>query len=132
MTKEILMQYCDLKNEVDKLEKRIDRIEKQSEMISDVVQNGYKGHAVIYGYDCDRAYKLDFLKLTLRERYDKALELQNQIETYINSIDKSDIRQIFEHRYIDNMNWIQIQVIMGYRHEDTARKKHDKYLEENL
>lgn len=132
MTKEILMQYCDLKNEVDKLEKRIDKIEKQSETVSDVVQNGYKGHAVIYGYDCDRAYKLDLLKLTLRERYDKALELQNQIETYINSIDKSDIRQIFEHRYIDNMNWIQIQVIMGYESESTARVKHDRFLEKNL
>ncbi len=132
MTKEILIQYCDLKNEISKLEKRLDAIEKQSEMVSDVVQNGYKGHAVIYGYDCNRAYKLDLLKLTLRERYDKALELQNQIETYINSIDESDMRQIFEHRYIDNMSWTKIQAIMGYRHEDTARKKHDKFMEENL
>lgn len=132
MTKEILIQYCDLKNEIHKLEKRIDVIEKQSEMVSDVVQNGYKGHAVIYGYDCNRAYKLNLLKLTLKERYNKALQMQTDIETYINTIPKSDIRQIFEHRYIDNMNWIQIQGIMGYRHEDTARKKHDKFMEENL
>lgn len=132
MTKETLIQYCDLKKEVNKLEKRIEQIEKQSEMVSDVVQNGYKGHAIIYGYDCNRAYKLDLLKLTLRERYDMVLELQNEIETYINSIKRSDIRQIFEHRYIDNMNWIQIQVIMGYDSEDVARKKHDRFLEKNL
>lgn len=132
MTKEILIQYCDLKNEIRKLEKRIDAVEKQSEMVSDVVQNGYKGHAVIYGYDCNRAYKLNLLKLTLKERYNKALQMQTDIETYINTIPKSDIRQIFEHRYIDNMNWIQIQHAMGYRHEDTARKKHDKFMEKNL
>lgn len=112
MNKEVLVQYCDLKNEISKLEERIDKIEKQSEMIADVVQNGYKGHAVIYGFDCNRAYKLDLLKLTLRERYDKALEMQVEIETYISSIPKSDIRQIFEHRYIDNLSWIQIQIIM--------------------
>lgn len=132
MTKETLIQYCDLKNEVSKLEKRIEQIEKQSEMVSDVVQNGYKGHAVIYGYDCNRAYKLDLLKLTLKERYDMVLEVQNQIESYINSIKRSDIRQIFEHRYIDNMNWIQIQVLMGYDSESTARVKHDRFLEKNL
>lgn len=132
MNKEELIQYCDLKKEIEKLEKRIDRIEKQSEMVADVVQKGYKGKAYIYGYDCNRAYKLDLLKLTLRERYDKALEMQTNIETYINTIPKSDIRQIFEHRYIDGMNWYQIQNIMKYKHEDTARKKHDKFLEENL
>lgn len=132
MTREILVQYCDLKKEISSLEKRIDKLEKQSEMVSDVVQNGYKGHAIIYGYDCNRAYKLDLLKLTLRERYNKALEMQNEIETYINTISKSDIRQIFEHRYIDNMNWIQIQITMGYKSESTARVKHDRFLEENL
>lgn len=132
MTKEILIQYCDLQNEISKLEKRIEQIEKQSEMVADVVQNGYKGHAVIYGYDYNRAYKLDLLKLTLRERYNKALQMQTDIETYINTIPRSDIRQIFEHRYIDNMNWIQIQIIMGYDSEDVARKKHDRFLEKNL
>ena len=129
MNKETLIQYCDLKQEIKKLENRIDRIQKQSDMVADVVQNGYKGHAVVYGYDCDRAYKLDLLKLTLKERYDKALDMQTEIETWINAIEKSDIRQIFEHRYIDGMNWLQIQIIMKYEHEDTARKKHDRFLE---
>lgn len=132
MTKEILIQYCDLKKEVQKLENRIERLEKQSEMVSDVVQNGYKGHAVIYGYDCERAFKLDVLKHTLRERYNMVLEIQTQIEEYINKIPKSDIRQIFEHYYIDGMNWIQIMHVMGYKSESTARMKHDRFLEKNL
>ena len=51
MNKEKLIQYCDLKKEIENLKKRIDKIEKQSEMVADVVQNGYKGKAYIYGYD---------------------------------------------------------------------------------
>ena len=129
MTKEALIQYCDLKEEIKKLEKRIDRLNKQSSIVSDVVQNGYKRHAVIRGYDCRRQYKLDLLKKILQERHDKCLQIQADIEEYISSITKSDIRQIFEHRYIDNMNWVQIQLIMKYDSEDVARKKHDRFLE---
>ena len=43
MNKETLIQYSDLKKEIQNLEKRIDRIEKQSAMISDVVQKRMEG-----------------------------------------------------------------------------------------
>lgn len=112
MTKKYLIQYCDLRNEIKKLEKRIEIIHKQSEMVSDVVQNGYKRHTVIFGYDLKRKYKLEMLEFTLQKRYDMLLGMQNEIETWINSISESDIRQIIEHRYIDNMNWIQVQFAM--------------------
>lgn len=101
MTKEKLIQYCDLKQEIEKLEDRIDKIEKQSEMVADVVQNGYKGRAVIYGYDIQRKKKLNLLKSILEERRNKLLDMQIEIETWINTIDSSNIRQIFTHRYID-------------------------------
>ena len=126
--KNALVQYCDLKKEITKLESRLEKIRKTSQMASDVVQNGYKRHAVIYGYDVIRAAKLEKLERILQERYDKLLDMQTEIESFISTIEKSDIRQIFEHRYIDDMNWVQIQVAMGYKHEDTARNKHDKYL----
>ena len=132
MDKKLLSQYSDLQKEIPKLRKRIEKLEKQTSMASDVVQNGYKRHAVIYGFDVIRANKLNQLKETLVMREAKALIQQTEIEEYINTIDKSDIRQIFEHRYIDGMNWFQIQLAMGYEHEDKARKKHDKFLEENL
>lgn len=132
MNKQLLIQYNDLIKEKKKLEKRIERLEKQTSMVSDVVQNGYKRHAVIFGYDLNRSSKLNELKQVLVERDAMIIIQQVEIEKYINTIKDSCIRQIFEHRYIDNMNWYQIQTIMGYKHEDTARKKHDKYLEENL
>ncbi len=112
MTKEYLVQYCGLQNEIKKLEDRIDRIHKQSEFVSDVVQNGYKRHAVVYGIDLIRKHKLEVLEATLKERYDKLLDMQIEIEKWISKIEKSDIRQIIEHRYIDNMNWLQVQFAM--------------------
>lgn len=132
MTKQLLIQYNDLIKERNKLEKRIERLEKQSSMVSDVVQNGYKRHAVIFGFDLNRSSKLNELKSILKIREAMIIVQQTEIEKYINTIEDSNIRQIFEHRYIDNMNWYQIQTEMGYRHEDTARKKHDKFIEENL
>ena len=132
MTREDLIQYCDLTKEIEDLEKRIDKIHKTTEMVSDTVQNGYKHRAVIFGVDLTRKRKLHAYEDKLQEFYDKLFEKQNKIEDYIEKIPKSDVRQIFRYRYIDNMNWKQIQVLMQYRHEDTARKKHDKFLEENL
>ena len=129
MTKEKLIQYCDIKEEIKKLENRIDRIEKQSEMVSDVVQNGYKRHAVIYGFDYNRSLKLQLLEDILKKRRDRLLDMQIEIEEWIDTIPKSDIRQIFQHRYIDDMSWIQVQLAMRYNHESTARMKHDRFLE---
>lgn len=132
MNKQLLIQYNNLIKEKKKLEKRIERIEKQSSMISDVVQNGYKRHAVIFGYDLNRSNKLNELKQILVERDAQIIIDLIEIEKFISTIKESEVRQIFEHRYIDNMNWYQIQTIMGYRHEDTARRKHDRFLEKNL
>lgn len=89
------------------------------------------GRAVIYGYDYKRKEKLDVLIAILQERLDESLELQLEIENWINSINKSDLKQIFEFRYIENMSWIQIQIMMGYKSENTARMKHNRFLEKN-
>lgn len=97
-------------------------------MVADVVQKGYKGHAYIRGYDFKRAKKLEILRRILRERENKLLDEQIRIEIFISTIKQSDIRQIFELRYMENLNWTRVQLIMGYKHEDTARNKHDKFL----
>ena len=132
MTRNQLVEYCDLKKEIEDLEKRIDRIHKTSEMVSDTVQNGYKHRAVIYGVDLKRKRKLNMYENKLQEFYDKLFEEQNQIEDYIETIPQSNIRQIFRYRYIDGFSWNQIQILMEYKHEDTARRKHDRFLEKNL
>ena len=131
MTREKLDEYCYLKNEIDNLEKRIEKIERQSELVADVVQNGYKGRAVIRGYDIKRKEKLHLLKEKYQERYDRCIDLKIEIENFINSISKSEIRQIFENRYYDNMNWVQIAFLMniqyntGRYNDETIKKKHN-------
>lgn len=128
MNKQLLIQYNDLLKEKEKLEKRINRLEKQSEMVSDVVQNGYKRHAVIYGHDLIRAKKLKELYTTLKIREAMIIVQQTEIEKFINEIEESYLRQIFTHRYIDNMEWKQIAVLMCYADESVPRKRHDRYL----
>lgn len=39
MTKITLIQYSDLQNEIRKLEKRLEKIHKQSSIVADIVQN---------------------------------------------------------------------------------------------
>ena len=132
MTKNELIEYCDLKKEIRDLEKRIDNVRKTTEMVSDTVQNGYKHRAVIFGVDLTRKRKLHMYEDKLQCFYDKLFEQQNKIEDYIETIPQSSVRQIFRYRYIDGFNWNQIQVLMKYNHEDTARRKHDRFLEKKL
>lgn len=132
MTKEQLSQYCDLVKEKEKLEKRIEKIRKRSDYIADSVQNGYKRRLVIFGYDLSRSNKLHELEDILMERKAMIIIQQVEIEKFISTIEKSEIRQIFVHRYIDNMDWYQIAQTMGYNNEDTPRKRHDRFLEKIL
>jgi hypothetical protein len=112
MDKNTLAQYCDTQTEVRKLQNRLDRLYKQTSIVSDVVQNGYKRHAVITGVDCVRLYKIKAFEEKLQKQLDKLLQQQQDVLDWIESIKESDIRQIIMHRYIDDMSWIQIQIQM--------------------
>lgn len=131
MTKEVLEQYIDLQKEIADLEKKIKKLEKQGVIVSDVVQNGYKRHAVIKGVDYVRLDKIDTLIEIYKQRKEKALKQEVEIANFITSISDVKLRRIFEYRYIDRLSWIQIQVIMQYKNESTARKQHDRFLEKN-
>lgn len=137
MTKQELEEVFHIEKEIQDLERRIDRAEKQSEMASDVVQNGYKGHAVIYGIDVKRAYKLQYAYERLKKFKIMLVEKKQEIEEYIEKIPFSEIRSIFRFRYIDNKNWVQIAHEMNrlYQNrnynEDNIRIKHDRYLKKD-
>lgn len=137
MTRQELEEVFHIEKEIQDLERRITDKEKQSPMASDVVQNGYKGHAVIYGLDVKRAYKLQYMYEKLKKFKIKLVEKKQEIEDYIETIPFSEIRQIFRYRYIDNKNWVQIAHEMNklYRkhdyNEDSVRMKHDRYLKKS-
>lgn len=137
MTKEQLEEVFHIEKEIRDLEKRITIVDKQSDMASDVVQNGYKGHAVIYGVDVKRAYKLQYMYEKLKKFKIKLVDKKQEIENYIETVPFSEIRQIFRYRYLDNKNWVQIAHEMNrtYKGKDytegSVRLKHDRYLEKN-
>jgi hypothetical protein len=137
MTRKELEEVFYINKEIQDLERRIKTVEKQSEMASDVVQNGYKGHAVIYGIDVKRAYKLQYVYERLKKFKIMLIDKQQEIINYIETIPFSEIRQIFRYRYIDNKNWVQIAHEMNrlYKNKDysegSVRLKHDRYLEKN-
>lgn len=135
MTKEKLKQYNDLKRESEKLQNRIEKLKKQSEMVSDVVQNGYKRHAIIYGYDIQRAQKLNLLIEKFERMREKALNEQLEIVEFISDIPKSELRLIFELRFEKGLQLFEVAHKMNeiYKTErysdDSVRKKIDRYMQ---
>lgn len=136
MTKEILEQYLDVKKEIDKLEDRIKKMEKQGPLIADTVQVGIEGKkrriGVVRGIEKNWSKRLERNKTNLQIFKLKLNEQQGDVENYINEIKKPAVRQIFEHRYLEAMEWYQIALEMGYSGESTPRMRHDRYLEKNI
>ncbi|MCI8482224.1 MAG: hypothetical protein HFJ27_03980 [Clostridia bacterium] len=137
MTRKELEEVFHIGKEIQDLERRINIAEKQSTMASDVVQNGFKRHAVIYGVDVKRVYKLQYAYERLKKFKIMLVDKKQRMENYIESIPFSEIRQIFRYRYIDNKNWVQIAHEMNklYQNkeysEGSVRLKHDRYLGKN-
>ncbi|MEG1705070.1 MAG: DUF1492 domain-containing protein [Clostridia bacterium] len=127
-----MSKFCDVKKEAEDLYNRIERLTKQTDIISDTVQNGVTGHRKnilsITGIDLKRAYKLELYKNKLKNKYDELLELQNEVEDFIEKIEDSQTRQIMRYRYMDSKSWIQIMHKMNYSAESTARMIHDRFL----
>lgn len=132
MTKEKLLEYNNLVKEIKDLERRIKNVEKQSEMVSDVVQNGVKGRAFIYGVDVKRKFKLEKYKRKLNDFRTRLAEESLEVEEFIQNIPSSVLRIIFRLRYLDGLQWFQIADKLGYNSETAPRKKHDRFLEKNL
>lgn len=134
MKKKQLEEVFHIEKEIQDLERRITQKEKQDNTASDVVQNGFKRHAVIYGVDVKRAYKLQYMYEKLKKFKIMLVDKKQEIEDYIETIPFSEIRQIFRYRYLDSKNWIQIAHEMNklYRreeyNEDSVRMKHDRFL----
>lgn len=140
MDKNILVQYCDLQEEVKDLRRRIAKLEDEishltvvSDSVTGTREDGTIGHIKITGYPFPEESRKQVLlrrrKAALEEKEEELLELLSDLEEYINSIDDSRIRRIFRHRYVDNMSWVQVAIQMGGKHTaDSCRNSHDRYL----
>ena len=154
MNKMILIEYADMKEEIKDLRKRIQKLEREignleDSIVTDSVSCGKKGKkslgtvkisGVPDGILQRKHSALDARRALLQEREAKLLELMNEAEEYINSIEKSELRKLFELYYIDDLTWYQVAQKMNEMHpkrkikytEDSCRMKHNRFLEEKI
>ena len=153
VTKDILIQYCELREEIKDLRERIDkdelRLQKIEEegVVSDTVTgtraDGTIGSIKITGFPIP---EYSTVKAMLKKRIAKLQIMENElheavsaVDDFINAIPKSDLRQMFRFYYIDDMTWRRVATNMNKRFpnrrisytEESCRKRHDRFLEKN-
>lgn len=127
MDKDILVQYTDLQEEIRDIRRRAERARGQMERLEtegtvlDAVkgtrQDGTFGSIRIEGFPYadyeKRRRSLQSYLLKLAEMEEKLLELTNQAEEYINSIEDSRMRRIIRYRFIDKLTWNEVSDKLG-------------------
>lgn len=130
MTKEQLGQYKCLCLEIKELENRLNNLKSQEvtdkvlASASDFPYNQYE--LKIKGYEDDKY--IEKIRARLIRRIRKCRKLRLEIEKFIEEIEDSRIRLIFELRYIQGKSWVYISNKLGSSNESYARKSHDRYL----
>lgn len=148
MNKEILVQYCEMKEEVKDIRRRIEKLEKgieNLETVSDSVKgtrrDGTYGIIKITGYptpEYDRKKRAIKRYLELLDRKEaELLELMTQAEEFIQTIEKSELRTMFRLYYIDGLPWWKVAQAMnsmfpkrkvGFT-EDSCKKRNLRFFE---
>ena len=150
-SKDILVQYCEMREEIKDLRDRIDRDQRrlnrirEEGIVSDTVRgtrkDGTIGPIKITGFPVpeyeavEAMLKKRIAKLGILE--DELQEAVSAVDDYIAAIPKSDLRQMFRLYYLDDLTWRQVANSMNARFpkrrikytEDSCRKRHDRFLE---
>ncbi len=148
LDKEILVQYCEMKEEIKDLRKRIQKLDRFLEnppVVADIVKgtrrDGTIGPIKIAGIPEPEYVR----KQGIRERYRKMLELKEaelleltcQAEEYIQGIEKADLRIMFRLYYIDGLPWVKVADTMNRMFpkkkvpytEDSCRMRNNRFFE---
>ena len=142
ISKEILIQYSDLQEEVTEVRDRIDKTEKQIaklEVEGNVVDsvsggNGGTQHFKIEGFPYPEYSRKKTLlyarKATLASLEMELMETLNKVEEFIASVDDSRMRRIITLRFIDNLSWNKVaDRIGGNNTEDSVKKAFYRFME---
>lgn len=132
-----LEQLCDIRKEISELQIKIEKLEKEG-VLKDYVEASSKYfpytkyNIKIESKNPKIVKKLNLHKAILQERLEDLLDLQTEIEEFISNLPTSRLRRIFEFRYIEQYTWRKIAYIIGGNAtEDSVRKEHDRYFENN-
>ena len=127
MTKERLNQLGWLKLEIEELASRVRRIESAlSGRTSRIDGMSWLGGAK--DFVGDLTPELCDLKDQLSESRSAAMAEYAELQTFITSIDDSQVRLIFTMRYIDGLSWHQVAWRLGGNTSDSVRMAHNRYL----
>lgn len=148
MDKSILIQYSDMKEEIKDLRRRIKKLDEEinkltavSDSVKGTRRDGTIGSIKITGFPYPAYRRKKDLLARRRDRLSELetqlLELTNQVDEYIESIEKSELRIMFRLYYIDNLTWEMVAMKMNYMFpkrkisytKDNCRIRHDRFLE---
>lgn len=142
VSKEILIQYSDLQQEVKevnekigKIERDIAKIEKEGNVI-DTVSGGSGGiqHFKIEGFPYPeytrKKNSLYTRKLLLTDLELELMETLNEVEEFIASVKDSHMRRIINLRFVENLSWNKVaDRIGGGNTEDSIKKAFYRFME---
>ena len=152
MDKSILREYTEMKEEIKNLPRRISEDQKRIEqlkqtIVSDSVTCGKTGKKPIRTVKIKGFPPVEInRRVALIERRQAKLQMletdliekQQQVEEYIQTIQKSELRIMFRLYYIDNLTWYQVALRMNQIFpkrrikytEDNCRMRHNRFLEQ--
>lgn len=134
-TKAELSQYLSLQNELKELDDKILRLQKKLNDSPEFLMGKVKGSNqefpyeprsfTVYGY-CGAAEekkknKIERYIRLLKQRMDKALDELNDINEFINSIQKSTDRRIIEYYFVHGMSQVKIGIKMNMDQANVSR-----------
>lgn len=145
MTKQMLNQYYDLKQELEEVKGRINKLKEQINKIEcegnviDTVTGGDGGiqHYKIEGFpqaEYSRKKTLLQTRIMIQENLQhKINDMTLEVEDYIADIEDSHIRRIITLRFVDNKTWGEIANIMYGKNstEDSVRMTFNRFFEKN-
>lgn len=139
MDKSILIQYADMKKEIKDIRKRIDKLQREIDNMSEVIDSvtgtradGTIGTIRISGFPEGKYYRKKGIlerkqqKLQLKEM--ELLELTNQAEEFIETIEKSELRIMFRLYFLDDLSYPKV----AQRMNGMFPKRRIKYTDENV
>ena len=140
MDKKILVQYADLQQEVieirkkvEKLEQQIDKIESEGAVIDKVMggEGGlqpFKIEGFPYPEYSRKKTLLYARKATLSQLELELLEILNEVESFISSINDSHIRRIVNLRVVEGLSWRKVADRIGGNTEDSVRMTFERFM----
>lgn len=141
ISKDILIQYADLQQEVGEIKEKIEKLEKQIKKIEvdgsvkDKVKGGDGGWQSfqIEGFpypEYSRKRTLLYArKATLSELEMELLETLNEVEEFISGISDSHIRRIVNLRVVEGLSWRKVADRIGGNTEDSVKKAFYRFME---